>query len=302
VVVYRVGPTSRRDGVGVGEWWFPGQALPGGGPQDRFALYGVPYDHEDLGAIRLLTEDDVGNRAELPVLRDLARAPASADTIEITDDFVAKVSADILPRAPDLKAGGDPVATFLAINRDLRRANAETLVELARESAPRFLFTAPFLPLPRAKVMSAFADRRAYRYLGREIDQQTHLGFDLASTRRTAVPAANDGMVVLARYLGIYGQTVVVDHGVGLMSLYAHLSSLEVAQGQAVARGDVLGRTGATGLAGGDHLHFTMLVRGLPVDPKEWWDRRFVAERIAGPLGPAVLPFGAAPRPAPAMD
>jgi murein DD-endopeptidase MepM/ murein hydrolase activator NlpD len=139
-------------------------------------------------------------------------------------------------------------------------------------------------------VTSAFADRRSYTYGGQQVDQQTHLGFDLAVTRNTPVPAANDGVVVLARYFGIYGNAVVLDHGYGIMSLYAHLATTAVARGQSVARGDILGRTGATGLAGGDHLHFTILVQGLPVNPTEWWDARWIRDHLVRPLGPA-FPF-----------
>lgn len=144
--------------------------------------------------------------------------------------------------------------------------------------------------MPNGQVMSAFADRRTYVYQGRNVDQQDHLGFDLASIQQAPVPSANDGVVVLARYHGIYGNTVVVDHGAGLMSLYSHLSSIAVADGQAVTRGQEVGRTGVTGLAGGDHLHFTMLVGGLPVNPIEWWDAKWIRDRLVTKLG-AALPF-----------
>jgi murein DD-endopeptidase MepM/ murein hydrolase activator NlpD len=138
--------------------------------------------------------------------------------------------------------------------------------------------------------MSSFADRRTYFYRGREVDRQDHLGFDLASVRRADVPAANRGVVVLARELGIYGNAVVVDHGYGLMSLYAHLSSLAVAEGATVERGQVLGTSGETGLAGGDHLHFSFLLQGLPVRPIEWWDTHWLTDRLKRKLG-AALPF-----------
>ena len=142
--------------------------------------------------------------------------------------------------------------------------------------------------------MSAFADQRTYIYEGREVDQQTHLGYDLASVAQSPVPAANRGTVAMARYFGIYGNTVVLDHGHGLMTLYSHLSSIDVEEGQEVERGATLGRTGATGLAGGDHLHFTTLVGGLPVNPTEWWDASWIRDRVARKLGPA-LPFQAEP-------
>jgi murein DD-endopeptidase MepM/ murein hydrolase activator NlpD len=132
--------------------------------------------------------------------------------------------------------------------------------------------------------MSSFADHRTYVYDGREVDQQTHLGFDLASTARSEVQAANKGTVVLARYFGIYGNSVLIDHGLGLMTLSAHLSAVDVKEGQAVERGAVIGRSGATGLAGGDHLHFTTLVHGLPVNPIEWWDGKWIKDRVSSKL------------------
>jgi murein DD-endopeptidase MepM/ murein hydrolase activator NlpD len=179
---------------------------------------------------------------------------------------------------------GSLLDDYLAINRELRAANASELVALAPGSASSLLFSEPFLPLRNAKVMSAFADQRTYVYAGREVDRQTHLGFDLAAVARTPVLAPNRGVVRLARYFGIYGNAVVVDHGLGLMTLSAHLSSIEVVEGQRVERGEPLGRTGATGLAGGDHLHFTTLVRGLPVNPIEWWDGKWIRERVTAKL------------------
>jgi murein DD-endopeptidase MepM/ murein hydrolase activator NlpD len=290
VVVYRVGAQASRNGVSAGEWWFPGYPLPGGGERDRFAFFGIPFDLTDPAAVRLVVEDDVGNKKESAFLDRFSPKPFAIDTIPIHDAFLAKVVPAILAETPEVKADADPVRTFLAINRGLRQANAETLKDLAGSSAPRFLWSRRFESLPRSKVMSAFADRRSYTYEGRAVDQQTHLGFDLAATRNTPVPAANDGVVVLARYFGIYGNAVVLDHGYGIMSLYAHLASTDVAQGQSVARGDIPGRTGATGLAGGDHLHFTILVQGLPVNPTEWWDAGWIRDHLVRLLGPA-FPF-----------
>jgi murein DD-endopeptidase MepM/ murein hydrolase activator NlpD len=146
--------------------------------------------------------------------------------------------------------------------------------------------------------MSAFADRRTYLHEGREVDRQDHLGFDLASLRGAAVPASNAGVVLLADYFGIYGNTVVLDHGHGLMTLYAHLSAVDTAAGQTVERGQSIGRTGQTGLAGGDHLHFTVLLHGYPVTPVEWWDAKWIRDRVALKLGsalPATANLGEAP-------
>ena len=137
-----------------------------------------------------------------------------------------------------------------------------------------------FSQLSNSQVEARYADHRAYVYQGREVDQQTHLGFDLASTSQGPVEAANTGTVVYTAYLGIYGNCVIVDHGLGLMSLYAHLSQIDVTEGQQVQQGEMLGRTGKTGLAGGDHLHFAILVQGVPVTPLEWWDADWVQTRF----------------------
>lgn len=296
IVVYRVGPTSVRDGVRAGAWFFPGAPRPGGGDQERLALFGVPWDLGSDAELRVVTEDDAGNAAEAAFVDRFFPRPPPRDTIRLDDAFLAKVVPEIRQQTPGLEDRGSLLENYLLINRDLRRRNAEELAALAPRSAGAFLWTEPFLPLPNAKVMSAFADRRTYTYEGRDVDEQTHLGFDLAVVARTPVPAANRGVVVLARYFGIYGNTVVLDHGLGLASLYSHLSSIDVKEGDRVERGQVLGRTGATGLAGGDHLHFTTLVRGLPVDPREWWDGKWIRDRVAGKVGPAVLALAGAER------
>ncbi len=290
VVVYRTGPSAARHGVEAGDRFFPGFPLPGGQDGDHFALFGVPWDVDDRQAIRLLAEDEVENRTHRDFVDRLLPRPPSDDRIELADAFLERVVPAIRAATPELEDRGGLLENYLQINGELRRSNDRTLIELAAGSRPEFLWRQPFLALPRGQVMSAFADRRTYFYAGREVDRQVHLGFDLASVRRAPVPAANRGVVALARYLGIYGNAVVLDHGYGLMSLYGHLSAIEVAPGDVVERGQSLGRTGETGLAGGDHLHFTLLLHGLPVDPVEWWDPRWIRDRIAAKLGPA-LPF-----------
>jgi murein DD-endopeptidase MepM/ murein hydrolase activator NlpD len=289
-VVYRVGSTSARDGVSAGEWFFPGFPLPGGDADERFALFAVPYDVADASIVRLTAEDEVGNVAEASFLDQFFPRPLNRDTIRVSDGFMERVVPAILSQTPELDERESLLASYLAINNELRAANAETLKRLAAESRAEFLWSRPFLAMPNAKVMSRFADRRTYLYEGREVDRQDHLGYDLASVRMAEVPAAGSGVVVLARYFGIYGNAVVIDHGFGLQSLYGHLSSVAVTEGQSVERGEAVGKTGATGLAGGDHLHFSMLLQGLPVDSKEWWDGHWIRDRIEGKLGQA-LPF-----------
>jgi hypothetical protein len=300
VVVYRVGESATRDGVRSGSWFFPGAPLPGSTTGDRFALFGVPWDQADAAALRLVAQDDAGNSSEVAFVDQYFPRPPSKDRIELQDEFLQRVVTEIRQQTPTLPDRGSLLDNYLEINRELRRANAQELVLLAAGSAKAFLWKEPFLPMRNAQVMSSFADQRTYVHHGRDVDQQTHLGYDLAVTERTPVPAANSGRVVLARYFGIYGNTVVVDHGFGLMTLYAHLSSIDVKEAADVARGGILGRTGRTGLAGGDHLHFTTLVGGLPVAPTEWWDAHWIRDRVARRLAPSVVFEGEAAAPDPA--
>ncbi len=290
VVVYRVGESSVRDGVQAGGAWFPGFRLPGGDPGARFALFGVPFDLTDVAEIRLAAEDDVGNRSTVSFVDRFFPKAYSTDDIQVGDAFLAKVVPEILANTPGAPKRETLLEDYLFINRELRRQNTEELTALAGESRDEFLWRRAFLPMPNAQVMSAFADRRTYFYDGEEIDRQDHLGFDLASVRHAPLPAANSGVVVLARYFGIYGNAVILDHGYGLMTLYGHLSSIDVEEGQSVERGQTLGRTGQSGLAGGDHLHFTVLLQGMAVNPIEWWDPGWIRDRLARKLG-AALPF-----------
>lgn len=290
VVIYRVGKTATRDGVSAGEWWFPGFPLPGGGPEDRFSLYAAPFDLSDPARIQLVAEDEVGNVARASFVdRFTARPPTSAK-IELSDAFLAKAVPEILSQSPEVEDQGELLPSYLTINRDLRRINNARLGELARASRPEFLWSKPFRQLGNTQVMASFADHRSYLHNGQVVDHQYHLGFDLASFKHAPVTAANRGVVVLAGYLGIYGNTVVLDHGFGLATLYSHLSSIDVSEGQTVEEGQKLGATGETGLAAGDHLHFSVVLHGLAVTPVEWWDGRWIRDHLQAKLG-AALPF-----------
>lgn len=286
-VVYRIDEGVTRHGVATPQLFFPGHPVPGR-PGEHFALFSVPWDQPTADGVLLVAEDELGNRSERTFVDRFTPRPVATSTIRLGDDFLEKVRAEMSSRYSEVAEAVSTLDAYLWVNGDLREQNRHRLLELGADSRPEFLWDEAFLPLPGGQVMDAFAVRRTYLYEGEAVDEQTHLGYDLASVRRAEVPAANDGEVVLAEFFGIYGNCVIVDHGFGLMSLYAHLSSIDVAPGERVARGQVLGRTGATGLAGGDHLHFATLLRGLPVSSLEWWDDHWIRDRLAGKLGNAL--------------
>jgi murein DD-endopeptidase MepM/ murein hydrolase activator NlpD len=198
--------------------------------------------------------------------------------LTLSDDFIERVARPLAEAAG--LASDDPAATFRAVNEDLRARNEATIRERLAGSDLERQWGGAFQQLPGSQVMSRFAEHRTYLYRGKPISTARHFGFDLASTARAPVTAAGAGRVVMAEDLGIYGNCVVVDHGIGLASLYGHLSQIDVAVGDDVEQGARLGLSGETGLAGGDHLHFAFLVGDIYVDPLEWWDPKWVRSHV----------------------
>jgi murein DD-endopeptidase MepM/ murein hydrolase activator NlpD len=289
MVVYRASPPDVQSGVQVGDIIYPGFPAAGAGivsadPELRVAFFALLYDQDLATPIRLFARDEAGNESHSQFDYKTFPKPFSKGRIELNDAFLQRVVPDILEHAPELKLtvapGESYLPAFLRMNSDLRRLNAEKIVEFSRQTAAAALWKGPFLALGNAKVESKFADYRTYFYEGKEVDRQVHLGFDLAVTKQVGVQAGNDGKVVFADFLGIYGNSVVIDHGMGVQSLYGHLSSMEVKPGDVVKRGQQIGRSGMTGLAGGDHLHFSIQVQGHPVNPVEWWDPHWIEDRV----------------------
>ncbi len=296
MVVYRATPPDVTSGVLVGDLEYPG--YPGSGatvdgvklddPAVRIAFFALRFDQDLKTPIRLFARDEAGNTARADFDYRTFPKPFKKSRIELNDALLDRVVPAILEGTTDVKPDGDTLAKFLVINGDLRRKNAEKIASFAKQSAPEILWRgAVFHSFANNAVESAFADQRTYIYKGKDVDHQVHLGFDLASFTGTPILAANRGKVLYADELGIYGNCVILDHGMGVQSLYGHLSVIEVKAGQTVEKEQQLGRSGMTGLAGGDHLHFTMLVNGHMVNPVEWWDAHWIQDRILRKLKPS---------------
>jgi murein DD-endopeptidase MepM/ murein hydrolase activator NlpD len=283
-ILYRVSSDAVASGVQVGERSFRGWPAPGAGDQTRISIFALDYDQPADIPMFLWAEDEAGNRSQVNFWKKTFPSAFRKRDIPVTDSFMQAVVPEILAHAQEVSEKDTLLDSYLEINRTLRDINHRQIEEMSLKSADHLLWEGPFLQLTNSQVEALFADRRSYFYQGRKVDEQTHLGFDLASLARSAVECSNDGVVLFADYLGIYGNCVIVDHGLGLQSLYGHLSSIDVREGETVRRGQKLGHTGQTGLAGGDHLHFGMVLQGVHVNPLEWWDPRWVELRIKARL------------------
>ena len=290
MVVYRTTPAEVASGVRVGDAEYPGFSLGGPDPALRAAFFALLPEQDLKTPIVAFARDEAGNESTATFVDNVFPKLIKRSRFVIDDGFISRTVPDIIAHSPELKMAGlsgDLLADFLRVNSDLRRINADQIAAFSKQTAPMVLWKDAFMQLGNSKVEAGFADYRTYLYQGKEVDQQVHLGVDLAVTAHVPVVAANDGTVLNASWLGIYGNCVIIDHGMGVQSLYGHLQSFDVKVGDRVTRGQMLGRSDSTGLAGGDHLHFTMLVGGRMVNPVEWWDPHWMQDRIDRKLNDA---------------
>jgi murein DD-endopeptidase MepM/ murein hydrolase activator NlpD len=282
-VAYTVSEATARDGVQVGERFYRGVPRPGASdPNARFAIFAIATDAPPSPRVQVIAEDPAGNTATASWSVVLKERQFQRANITLPQSFLDNKVPE-LAQQEKLPAAG-AIETFQLINSKLRAENEARIRELASADDTEKHWKGAFRQLHNSKVTSVFAERRSYFVDGNQVSEATHFGYDLAATANTPVTASNAGRVLFAGLLGIYGNTVLLDHGIGITSLYAHLSRIDVKEGENVAIGQTLGLSGQTGLAGGDHLHFAILVGDSYVDPVEWWDPKWVESHVESQL------------------
>ncbi len=279
LVIYRVSEKDVASGVVVGDNFFPGYS--GHFRKENIFMAFIALGHlQGMNTeIYVKATDLAGNGRRAGFQYYLKKKVFKRDTINISDNFLNwKMPEFDLPGMQGVNVAG--IDKFLAVNRDLRKANSKTFKELGEKAERSIYWDGAFQRMPASANRAGYADHRSYKYKGKVVDKQYHMGVDLAAVSHSKVPAANKGKVVFSQSNGIYGKTVVLDHGFGLFSTYSHLSKIDVGEGDIVPKGKTLGLTGTTGLAGGDHLHFGMLVHNVFVNPIEWWDGSWITNNI----------------------
>jgi len=278
LATFNVSGSWNEAGVRVGDQTFRAWPMPGG-KSGLFSLFAFAWNMRAGTVPKVYAANGAGNDVTSPIDFQFPKKEQPKYTVhdlQVSDAFMQKVVGELDPNG-----SGDMVARFVKINNEMRHANNKTLSDLRFKTAGSFLWSQPFARQAHSQAEATFADLRNYMYQGKKIDQQVHLGYDLAVTQHVGVEASNDGRVVYAAPLGIYGNCIVVDHGYGLQTIYGHLSHIDVHEGDMVKRGQVMGQSGMTGMAGGDHIHFAMQLDGVQIDPKEWWDPHWIQDHIA---------------------
>ncbi len=280
MVLFKASKTVPVAGVRVDDRLFPSYPVTINNKPCQLAYFSLPAQAAlEKTQIKIYVQDQGGNETVQSVPYLLIKKKFRNDKMPISDSFLQQKMPEFVARQPAL-AGKPLIDVFIYVNNTLREENFRAIQTICQKSAPRQLWEGTFLRMKDAAPMAQFGDHRTYIYAGKNIGESTHFGVDLASTAKAPIEAANSGVVVYADYLGIYGNMVMIDHGYGLFSHYAHLSNISVKSGQAVKKGEALGKSGLTGLAGGDHLHFSILVGGQFVNPTEWWDPHWIQDNV----------------------
>jgi murein DD-endopeptidase MepM/ murein hydrolase activator NlpD len=283
VIVYKASADTATSGVKIGDHVFPGFAGQVKDHPDHFlAFFAHPYDVSPEARAVLTATDKAGNTREMRLAYELKNVRYKKSTISLSDTFIQN---KVMPLLADVAARqGPPQEVFVAVNRRLRKDNEDLIAATTKKITPAILWKGAFSQLSSSKVEANFADQRTYTYKGETVDTAYHLGYDLSVTKNYPIEASNSGTVAFAGDLGIYGNTVILDHGLGLFTLYGHLSSIDVKAGDSITKQQILGKSGETGLAAGDHLHFGIYLDGVAVLPVEWWDQKWIDDNITPKL------------------
>jgi len=283
MILFRTSKAVNSAGVKVKDNYFPAFSQNLGGKSTYLSYFALPIDASSGTSVSISVRDQGGNENTTAVSYTLLKKKFRHDKLNLSDQFLSTKMADFAASNPAL-SGKDPMSIFLYVNKEMRLENERTIRNLCQHTEARQLWEGTFLRMKNASPMALFGDQRTYLYQGKEVATSIHQGVDLASTAHAPIEAANNGRIVFVGSLGIYGNTIVIDHGQGIFSLYSHLSNITAQQGAMVKKGDQIGVSGQTGLAAGDHLHFSILVSGVFVDPTEWWDPHWITDNVTKKL------------------
>lgn len=294
MVVYKPSADTVTTGVKIGKYVFPGYKGQTKDHNNYVVFFAHPYNVGDNEKAVLFATDKAGNTREMKLVYELKNVRYKKSTIPISDEFiqnkVAPLLQDVAARQGSLKD------VFIKVNHGVREENENKIRSITQQATPAMLWSGAFSQLSNSKVEANFADARTYIYKNESIDNAYHLGYDLSVTKQYPAEAANTGQVAFIGDLGIYGNTVIIDHGLGLFTLYSHLSSIDVKVGDKISKQQHIGKTGETGLAAGDHMHFGVYLAGVPVLPVEWWDQKWINDNIQPKLDGSSNGVSEAPR------
>lgn len=260
-------------------------------PNFYMAIIAWPITMESFEKFDLVAVDKAGNSVMTKIPFYLKKYREKNDSLKISDEFIQRVSKNVLIESGE-KVPTEAQEIFIKTNRELRAKNVNHIKEITKEKMSKEMKNIwdikTFDRLPASMTVAGFGEKRKYTYNDVQIDEAWHLGNDWASIKKAKIFTTNAGKVIFSNYLGIYGDTLIVDHGFGLATLYAHTSQANVKVNDQVKAGDYIANTGSTGAVFGDHLHFGVLVQGIEVNPNEWLSKQWIVDNVTNVINDAV--------------
>lgn len=280
--IYTVDDITAESGVSINGNFFKGYPVSDGRENVFISYFALPFGATDIHDLSLVATDPAGNVSKMRFSTKFKLTPKVKDRINISDRFLDMKIPEFEQNSPYELKGSD-VEKYIFINNRMRQDNNKKIANICKTTSENRHWHGRFLRMAGASP-AGYAEYRSYYYKGKLIDKQVHLGMDIASTKRANIYAANAGEVIYTNYHGIYGNMIIIDHGQGIHSLYSHMTQINVQVGDMVTKETIIALTGSTGMSGGDHLHFSILVGGVFVNPREWWDASWIDVNIDGPI------------------
>jgi len=247
-------------------------------------LIAWPFNQENFIA-NIVAMDKAGNKRIANIPLYVMAKKYKVSWIQAKDKFIDGKISDLIDSEPKYSTIDDRLEKLKTINETMRLENEALIHDLSKNVSDEILDSwkvKKFYPLKNAAKVASFGDERHYYYEEKEheVSHSYHVGLDMASTKMAKIISSNPGKVVFAEYNGIYGNMPMIDHGLGLYTLYGHCSNLLVSEGDEVGADFAIAQTGKSGLALGDHLHFGVLVQGVEVRPEEWMDSKWIKDNV----------------------
>lgn len=286
LVIYKLYEDNLKSGVRVDDNYFPGHSGLFKDKSIYAAFFALDHTQGPGTKLKVFAVDQAGNETRRGFNNYIRDARFKKDVLSVPNSFLKRKITDFEIGSMESRfaASTKPLLEkYLYINRQIRKENVEKILKVSEVTENNLYWEGRFGRMRGAR-KAGYADRRVYKHRGRKVDRAVHLGVDLASVANAPIKAANSGKVILNEFVGIFGKTVIIDHGFGLCSLYAHLDHSMVNVGDVVKKDDQIGVSGQTGLAGGDHLHFSMIVHNVFVNPDEWWDASWIKNNITSKI------------------
>ena len=241
------------------------------------------FTHDSINPV-IVAIDKANNKSILHINIHQKFKKFRVSKIKATDRFINGKISELALSDAEFANIKDKLQKFKAVNELMRKKNEAYIHKMTKKVTPidtKWRVNV-FKPLHGFKRVGYFGDKRFYYYndINNIISTSYHVGMDIASIKHDKVYSSNAGVVVSTKPNGIYGNMPIIDHGFGLYTLYGHCSVILVQKGQKIVPHQIIAKTGMSGLALGDHLHFGVLIQGIEVMPSEWMNRDWVKRYI----------------------